>query len=60
MISATETMDGYKPSMMIDRLEGRPLELDSIYAQPLDRASEQAVQTPYIRMLYNLLDLGEE
>ena len=60
MIVATETMDGYRPSMMIDRLEGRPLELDSIYAQPLDRAAEQGVETPSIRMLHALLDLGEE
>ncbi len=59
MIAATETMVGYRPSMMIDRLEARPLELDSIYAQPLIQAEERSVSTPYIRMLFSLLDLGE-
>ena len=59
MIAASETMDGYRPSMMIDRLEGRPLELDSIYARPLARAIEKGVRTPSTRMLYTLLDLGE-
>jgi len=29
MIYLTDQMDAYQPSMMIDRLEGRPLELDS-------------------------------
>jgi 2-dehydropantoate 2-reductase len=59
MIAATETMAGYRPSMMIDRLEERPLELESIYALPLLRASEKSVSTPNIRMLYALLDLSE-
>ncbi len=59
MITATETMTGYRPSMMIDRLEGRPLELQSIYALPLQRAAEKSVCTPNIRMLYALLELGE-
>ena len=59
MIAATESMDDYKPSMMIDRLEGRQLELDSIYVQPLDKAKEKAIDTPNIRMLYSLLELGE-
>ncbi|PLY02799.1 MAG: 2-dehydropantoate 2-reductase [Desulfuromonas sp.] len=59
MIGATGTMGGYRPSMMIDRLEGRPLELDSIYEKPLERAAATGIETPHIRMLYSLLDLGE-
>ncbi len=59
MIAATEGMDGYKPSMMIDRLEGRPLELASIYARPLALAADKGVATPRIGMLHALLDLGE-
>jgi len=59
MIAATETMAGYRPSMMIDRQEQRPLELESIYRLPLQRAAERNVATPSIRMLFALLDLGE-
>jgi len=35
MISFTENMDHYQPSMMIDRADGLPLELEAIYAIPL-------------------------
>ena len=59
MIAATETMRGYRPSMMIDRQEGRPLELESIYRIPLQRAVEKGISTPSIRMLHALLDLDE-
>ncbi|NIQ11963.1 MAG: 2-dehydropantoate 2-reductase, partial [candidate division Zixibacteria bacterium] len=40
-------------------LEARPLELDSIYALPLARAEQEGIDTPSIRMLHALLDLGE-
>jgi 2-dehydropantoate 2-reductase len=59
MIRATETMDGYQPSMMIDRLEGRPLELEAIYGVPLARASECGVEMARVGMLHALLELGE-
>ena len=59
MISATETMDGYQPSMMIDRLEGHPLELEAIYGEPLARAAECGVQMVRVGMLHALLELGE-
>ena len=59
MIAATETMEGYRPSMMIDRQEGRQLELDSIYVKPLAAATDKSVSTPSINMLYALLDLNE-
>jgi 2-dehydropantoate 2-reductase len=59
MISASETMDGYQPSMMIDRLEGHPLELEAIYGVPLARASECGVDMVRVGMLHALLELGE-
>ncbi|PLX74002.1 MAG: 2-dehydropantoate 2-reductase [Desulfuromonas sp.] len=59
MIAATETMDGYRPSMMIDRLEGRPLELEAIYALPLKAAGAKGIAMPRTEMLHSLLDLGE-
>lgn len=59
MIQVTEQMDNYCPSMMIDRQEGRPLELETIYAIPLKLAEEAGVAMPCTEMLYGLLDLGE-
>ncbi len=35
MLEMSDVMTGYQPSMMIDRLERRPLELEAIYAIPL-------------------------
>jgi len=59
MLAMTRQMDHYRPSMMLDRLEGRPLELEAIYAIPLQRAKDRGVELPLIEMLYSLLDLGE-
>ena len=60
MLTITDGMDHYRPSMMIDRLEGRPLELESIYAEPLGRAQTVGVATPRIELLHALLALGEK
>jgi 2-dehydropantoate 2-reductase len=60
MISATETMHHYRPSMMIDRLEERPLELEAIYGIPLQRAAEKGAEMVRVGMLYALLNLGEK
>lgn len=59
MLAMTAQMDHYRPSMMLDRLEGRPLELEAIYAFPLRRAQDKGIELPLIEMLYSLLDLGE-
>ncbi len=59
MIRLTEQMEAYKPSMMIDRLEGRPLELDAIYAIPLRQAAAVDIEMPKTAMLYRLLKIGE-
>lgn len=59
MLEMTRAMDHYQPSMMLDRLEGRPLELEAIYAIPLQRARQQGVATPLLEMLLTLLKLGE-
>ena len=60
MITFTENMDHYRPSMMIDREEGRPLELKAIYGIPLKQANATGIGMPKIEMLYSLLDFGEE
>lgn len=59
MLEMTRQMDHYQPSMMLDRMDGRPLELEAIYAIPLQRANEQRVEMPRCAMLYALLALGE-
>ncbi|OQY20460.1 MAG: 2-dehydropantoate 2-reductase [Desulfobacteraceae bacterium 4572_35.1] len=59
LIEFTEEMDHYRPSMMIDRAEGRALELEAIYAVPLQYARQSGVSMPRVEMLFALLDIGE-
>jgi 2-dehydropantoate 2-reductase len=59
MMELTEGMEDYRPSMMIDRLKGRPLELEAIYQIPLVKAEERGVTMIRVRMLSALLSLGE-
>ncbi|WP_429884860.1 putative 2-dehydropantoate 2-reductase [Geoalkalibacter halelectricus] len=59
MITLTTAMGAYRPSMMIDRAEGRPLELEAIYALPLARAAERGVPMTRVAMLHALLEAGE-
>ena len=49
----------YRPSMMIDRQEGRQLELDAIYRIPLENAARQGGRMVRVEMLYALLAAGE-
>ncbi|WP_321368068.1 putative 2-dehydropantoate 2-reductase [uncultured Desulfuromusa sp.] len=60
LISFTENMDHYRPSMMIDRAEGRALELEAIYAIPLQQAEAANISMPQVKMLWTLLDSGEK
>jgi len=60
MLEMTDAMDHYRPSMMIDRLEGRQLELEAIYTIPLQRAKSSGKPMPRVAMLHALLDLGEQ
>ncbi|MCF6267180.1 MAG: putative 2-dehydropantoate 2-reductase [Desulfuromusa sp.] len=59
MIAFTENMDHYRPSMMIDRAAGLPLELRAIYAVPLQQAKAAGISMPRVAMLNTLLDFGE-
>lgn len=59
MIAFTDRMDHYRPSMQIDREEGRPLELEAIFATPLQHATEVGITMPRVDMLYRLLCSGE-
>jgi 2-dehydropantoate 2-reductase len=59
MLHFTDQMDHYRPSMLIDREEKRPLELEAIYTIPLQRAEERGIDLPRIAMLHSLLAIGE-
>jgi 2-dehydropantoate 2-reductase len=57
MMEQTVGLGVYKPSTMIDRLEGRRLELGSIFAVPIEKAAARGVQMVRVRMLWALLGL---
>ncbi len=50
-IERTRPMGPYRPSTMIDFIEGRELELGPIWEEPLRRAKEAGVATPSLEML---------
>ncbi len=51
MMTRTEAMAAYRPSTMIDFVEGREMEVDAIFEAPLRRASELSVPTPLLAMI---------
>jgi 2-dehydropantoate 2-reductase len=50
-IEVTRPMKAYRPSSMIDYLEGREIEVDSIWREPLSRAHVLGVETPELERL---------
>lgn len=58
MMEQTAGLGAYRPSMMIDREEGRRMELGSIYAIPIEKAAARGVEMVRVRMLHALLALG--
>lgn len=55
MLEFTDGMGEYKPSMQIDRAEGRQLELASIFDTPLEYGFRAGVVMPRVEMLAALL-----
>lgn len=55
MFAQTRIIADYKTSMLIDYLEGRPLEVEAILGAPLRRAQELGIDTPTIATLYALV-----
>jgi len=51
MLALTETMGTYRPSTMIDFVEGRPMEVDAIFGAPIERAHALGVATPSMSLL---------
>jgi 2-dehydropantoate 2-reductase len=54
-IRRTETMGAYKPSSLIDFENGRPLELEAIWGEPLRRATAAGARMPRLEELYSSL-----
>ncbi|MGB3138032.1 MAG: putative 2-dehydropantoate 2-reductase [Nodosilinea sp.] len=55
MLTHTEQMAPYRTSMKIDCDEGRPLEVEAIYGNPLRAAQAAGAAAPKIEMLYHQL-----
>ena len=60
LLQVTTDMGAYRPSMMIDRQQGSPLELNAIYGIPLKRATTAAMPMPRVAMLHALLEATEQ
>jgi 2-dehydropantoate 2-reductase len=56
MLEFTDKMGEYRPSMQIDREEGRPLEIAAIFRTPLAYGVRQGIAMPRVEMLATLLD----
>lgn len=59
LLQVTAGMGAYRPSMMIDRQQQSPLELDAIYHIPLQRAASTATPMPRVAMLHAMLKATE-
>lgn len=50
---ATGKMDAYRPSSLIDFLEGRAVEVEAIFGEPLRRGQKLGVKMPELEQLYH-------
>lgn len=55
-LEVTYPMKAYKPSSLIDYLDGKPVEVEAIWGQPLARAKAKGVAVPKMEMLHALLE----
>lgn len=56
MLEFTDAMGEYRPSMQIDRAEGRQLEIGAIFRTPLEFGMTRGVAMPRVEMLATLLE----
>ncbi|CAH7677678.1 ketopantoate reductase PanE/ApbA C terminal-domain-containing protein [Phakopsora pachyrhizi] len=49
----------FKPSMLIDLEDGRPMELEPIVGAVLDRARSKAIETPRLDLIYSALKISQ-
>ena len=50
-IDRTRGMEAYRPSSMIDYIEGREVEIDAIWGEPLRQAQKAGAELPHMDML---------
>lgn len=55
-LEVTRPMGPYRPSSMIDFVEGRAVEVEAIWHEPLKRASEAGVAVPELERLVSEID----
>ena len=55
LIGRTDVMAAYRPSTMVDFVEGLPMEVDAMFAEPLRRARALGVPTPYLALITALM-----
>ena len=55
MLGLTDTMGAYRPSTMIDFVEGRVMEIEAMFGEPLRRAQSLGVATQQLTLLTTLL-----
>lgn len=60
MVASSARMGQYKPSMIIDRIEKRPMELEAIFGVPLHFARAKNIRMPRVEQIYALLRLIEK
>ena len=51
LIGRTDVMAAYRPSTMVDFVEGLPMEVDAMFVEPLRRARTLDVPTPYLALI---------
>jgi 2-dehydropantoate 2-reductase len=54
-IKRTETVGAFKPSTLSDWEEGKPLEVESIWGEPLRRATAAGAKMPRLEIIYAML-----
>jgi len=54
-IELTKSLSGYKPSMLVDFEEGRPMEVEAIVGNTLRAARKAGVPTPRLQTIYALI-----
>jgi 2-dehydropantoate 2-reductase len=60
LIEKTRIMGAYKPSTLIDFERNQPVELDSVFMEPLRRAEAKKVEVPQLRALCRILQALSE
>ncbi len=59
-IEATQTMSAYRPSSMIDFVEGREVEVEAIWGEPWRRAVAAGAEAGRLEMIYHLIRQAAE